>query len=32
MPDNPNAQAQAASDVDDIKWVAVSGLRQHEGM
>lgn len=32
MPEDPNAEGQAASDVDDIKWVAVSALRQHEGV
>ena len=32
MPEDSNAEAQAASDVDDIKWVAVSALREHEGV
>lgn len=31
MPADLKAQAQAASDVDDIKWVAVSTLRHHKG-
>ena len=31
VPDDPEAVPEAASDVDDIKWAAVSSLRQHKG-
>lgn len=31
VPDDPAAVPEAASDVDDIKWVSVASLRQHEG-
>ena len=31
MPDDPAAVPEAASDVDDIKWVPITSLRQHKG-
>ena len=31
VPEDISVVAQAASDVDDIKWVPVTSLRQHQG-
>ena len=31
VPQDPEAIARAASDVDDIKWVSVDSLREHPG-